>query len=233
MWAGASPSAMRTFGERSDPTRAARDGPRRADARLARGLLPPARRRRLLTSCASTTATSGTRRTCTGAPPTVAPAADPLAPRRPLHARGHGRRRRRAAARARPRARARDRRLDGRHDRPDARGPPPASWCARWSRSCRAPGRLTSGQPSLRLYSLFLRAAPARARGVRRAHGARLHRDRLARVPARHARTSARSRARATNATATPTGPGRQLAAIIASGNRTQRTARASARPRS
>ena len=51
--------------------RSARDGPRHADDRLARGLLPRARRARASTSCASTTATSGHSTHVAGAPPTV------------------------------------------------------------------------------------------------------------------------------------------------------------------
>ena len=109
-----------------------------------------------------------------------------------------------AAERARPGARARDRRLDGRHDRPDARGAPPAARCARSSRSCPTPAACRSGQPSLRAVPDPPAPRPARARGVRRAHGARLRRDRLARAAARRRGDPRRSPRGATTATTTP-----------------------------
>ena len=94
-------------------------------------------------------------------------------------------------------------------------------------------GSLRSGQPALRLYSVFLRRAP-RARGLHRAHAARLfaaigssgHAARRRRHPCDRRRS-------ATTATTTPPGPGRQLAAIIASGDRTAELNGASPRRRS
>ena len=106
------------------------------------------------------------------------------------------------------RAGARDRRLDGRHDRPDARrAPPRAGALARLD-------HVQHGQPLQRAARarastpLLLRRAAARARGLHRAHDGRVRRDRLARRSARPRRTSASSPAPATTATTTRTGPG-------------------------
>jgi pimeloyl-ACP methyl ester carboxylesterase len=82
-------------------------------------------------------------------------------------------------------------------------------------------GRLTSGQPSLRLYSLFLRAAPRE----REAFVAHMERVFAAIGSPGFPRDSEDVRTLAGESydrDRDPDGPGRQLAAIIASGNRTR-----------
>ena len=132
------------------------------------------------------------------------PAAHALQARRQLHARGHGRRRGGPAERARARAGARDRRVDGRHDRPDARGAPSAGGALagvdhveHWQPAERAAGAAS-------VYPIFLRAPAARARGVRRPRRAAVRGDRLARASQRDPARSARCRRAATTATTTP-----------------------------
>ena len=106
------------------PAAPAGDGPRRADDPLGGGLLR-ALADRGCTSCASTTATSGSRRSsiAAGVPNVLRGDAEGgrrrTAGRGALHARRHGGRHGRRARRARRRERARRRRVDGRHDRAD------------------------------------------------------------------------------------------------------------------
>ncbi len=77
------------------------------------------------------------------------------------------------------------------------------------------------GQPALSIYPIFLRKAPRRARGVHRARRAPVRQSRLARHPAGHRGHHARSPRSSFDREHDPTGAGRQLAAIIASGDRT------------
>ena len=82
-------------------------------------------------------------------------------------------------------------------------------------------GSRRSGQPSLRVYPIFLRRRPRGPRGVHRAHGTPVRGDRLAGLP-RDDPEDMRAIATASyDRDHDPGGPGRQLAAIIASGDRT------------
>ena len=81
--------------------------------------------------------------------------------------------------RARARARARDRRLDGRDDRPDARGAPPAAVRSLVSIMSNT-GSAASGQPALRVYSDLPAHARPREREAFIEHADRaVRRDRL------------------------------------------------------
>ena len=100
---------------------AARDGPRDADDRLARGLLRRARGPRLPRHPLRQPRRRPLDRDARPAGADAPPARAALQEGRRLHALGHGGRRRRAARPPRHRARARRRRLDGRDDRPDDR----------------------------------------------------------------------------------------------------------------
>ena len=149
------------------------------------------------------------------------PAAHALQARRALPPVGHGRRRRAAARRAGPRARARDRRVDGRHDRADARrAAPRARAVADFDhvQHRRADQRPAGAASSTR--SSCAARWPATATPTSSTSSACSRRS--ARAGCRASlRRSASWRRSATNATTTPPAPGRQLAAIIASGDRT------------
>ncbi len=181
-------------------TRARRQGP-------ARGALRQPRHRAL-------DATSGRPRrrspSCFGAPSARPTTRSPTWPTTPP-----------GCWRARARAGARDRRLDGRDDRPDARGPPPGA------RALARLDHVQHGQHAQRAagaQGLLRLPAPGPPPVATRSSstwcGCSMRSARPG-CPAT-ARTSASSPRSASIATTTATGAGRQLAAIIASGDRTR-----------
>ena len=125
------------------------------------------------------------------------------------------------AARARARAGARDRRLDGRDDRADARRPPPAARAL--ARLDHVQHRRASERPAGAARSTRSSCAARRAgRDAYVAHFERLFaRDRLARRSPRDPEEIRELADASYDRDHDPAGPGRQLAAIIASGNRT------------
>ena len=82
-------------------------------------------------------------------------------------------------------------------------------------------GNRWSGQPAFRIYPYLLRASADRARGVHRAHVADVRDDRLHRPAAGPRADSRHDGPERTTGATTPAGSGRQLGAIIASGDRT------------
>ena len=135
-------------------------------------------------------------------------------------ARGHGGRRRRPARRPRHRGGARRRRVDGRHDRPDARRHAAASACSRSRRSCRRPAAAASGSRCYRVMPIFLKQAP-RERDAFIEHTELLFKTigstGFDRDDAELREVAGLMFDRGLD----PAGTSRQLAAIIASGNRT------------
>ncbi len=117
-------------------------------------------------------------------------------------------------------ARPRRRRLDGRDDRPDAGDRAPASGCGPSPRSCRRPAtRPSAARPRRRSASCWpRRRARARRRSPRTL--STVPRDRLARLRARRGGAD-RARRAAFDRAHDPLGVGRQLLAILASGDRT------------
>ena len=179
---------------------------------------------RPVTSSATTTATAACRRTSTasGRRPDGGDVGQPRRrrdPRRAVHAVGHGRRRRRPARPPRHRAGPHPRRLDGRDDRADDGH--------RASRPLPQPDvgdelarRSASRQADARGARCPHGPAADRARGLRRRRRARPRcgRRRSTSTPTRRRERAGASFDRAFY----PEGAGRQLAAIYASGDRTE-----------
>ena len=213
-------SATRRFGDPADPADPADHGPGDADDRVARGVLRAARGARLPRHALRQPRLRPLERDATAAAAGLAQ----IATRRvepELQAARHGRGRRRPARPPRDRARPRRRGLDGRHDRP-----------GRWPSAIRSGSRsLTSimsttgnrrvGRPAPSVLPILVKQ-PARP-------GARPHRPTwpgssrrsAPRLPARRGR-AARARRAVLRARHQPRpATGRQLAAILSSGDRT------------
>ena len=162
-----------------------------------------------------------------GRPPTLRQLISRQVPLRPVPAVRHGRGHGGAATRARPGASPHRRRLDGRHDRPDAGRRHPASVRTLTS-IMSTTGNRFKGQPALRLYRALLRSAPNEREafiehmtGVFTMIGSPGFPRDLDFIRERAARSYDRDH--------DPAATGRQLAGILASGDRTAELRRISA----